>query len=301
MKKSNQWFLVAALSAILFAGCEKTEQKPIQILDHTRSELTVRLQENSELVHRVYRDTTIELSTGVSETHVHLMDVNGHSLRIFILEADLNQPAVKLHPLTPFGEDAYARQTVPEMVSYAESEGRVLFASNADFFAGSTGEPRSIVYKSGAPIRTIIPAGWTFFGVSKSGELMIGNDADYEREKANIYHALGGNQTLVKNGEPVIHTDNTIEPRTAVGYTADNHVYFMVVDGRKYDYSYGVSFTDLGQLMHALGVTESINLDGGGSSTFLVNDPAESTYKVRNRTSDGAPRAVANGWAIIAE
>lgn len=301
MKKNNQWFLIAALSAILLAGCEKDEQQHIRILDHTRSELTTRLQENSGLVHRVYRDTTIELSPGVSETHVHFMDVNGHSLRIFILEADLNQPGGKLHPLTPFDDDAYARQTIPEMVSYVESKGRVLFACNADFFNGTTGEPRGIVYKSGVPIRTTIPAGWTFFGVSKSGELMIGDDVDYEREKADIYHALGGHQALVRNGEPVIHTDATIEPRTAVGFTADNHVYFMVVDGRKYDYSYGISFTDMGLLMHALGATESINLDGGGSSTFVVNDPAESAYRVRNRTSDGAPRAVANGWAIIAE
>src|SRR5690606_14731585 len=176
MKKMNQWFLAAALTALLFAGCEKDEQKPIQILDHTRSELTVRLQENSGLVHRVYRDTTIELSTGVSETHVHFMDANGHSLRIFILEADLNNSAVKLHPLTPFGEHAYARQTIPEMAGYAESAGRVLFACNADFFNGTTGEPRGVVYKAGVPIRTTMPEGWTFFGVNKSGALMIGND-----------------------------------------------------------------------------------------------------------------------------
>lgn len=301
MKKSNQWFLLAALSATLLAGCEKDEQQPIQILDHTRSELTIRLQENSGLIHRVYRDTTIELSPGVSETHVHFMDINGHSLRIFILEADLNDPTVKLHPLTPFGRDTFARQTVPEMVSYAESEGRVLFGCNADFFDTNTGEPQGIVYKAGVPIRTEIQEDWAFFGISKTGAPMIGNDADYEREKDNIYHALGGRQFLVKDGTPVFHTANTIEPRTAVGYTSDNRVYFMVVDGRKYDYSYGINFTDLGLLMHALGVTKSINLDGGGSSTFLVNDPAESTYKIRNRTSDGAPRAVANGWAVIAE
>ena len=75
----------------------------------------------------------------------------------------------------------------------------------------------------------------------------------------------------------------------------------MVVDGRKYDYSYGINFTDLGQLMHALGAVASINLDGGGSSTFLINNPLESVYQVRNRPSDGVPRAVANGWAIVAE
>lgn len=211
----------------------------------------------------------------------------------------MNQPDIKLHPLTPNGTEVYGRQSVPDMVNYVGSEAKVLFASNADFFNATTGEPRGIVYLAGKAIRTGIPAGWTFFGLSKSGQLMIGDDAYYEAHKEEIFHALGGHQTLVAGGKPVSHSDVSVEPRTAVGFTEGNKLYFVIVDGRKYDYSYGINFTDLGQLMHALGAHESINLDGGGSSTFLIHNPFDSIYQVRNRPSDGMPRAVANGWAIV--
>lgn len=297
IKQQALWFMLALSS---LASCEKDEKGIIRVLDHTRSELTLRLQENSTLIHRVYSDTTLELHPGVQETDIHYQDINGHTMRIFIVEADMNQSTIQLHPLTPNGATAYGRQSVPEMVKHVDSTSKVLFASNADFFNATTGEPRGIVYLSGQAIRSTIPAGWTFFGVSKSGQLMLGDDSDYKAQKAEIFHALGGHQRLVKDGEPVSHTDASVEPRTAVGFTADNKLYFMVVDGRKYDYSYGINFTDLGQLMHALGVKESINLDGGGSSTFLINNPLSTSYEIRNRPSDGTPRAVANGWAIVA-
>jgi hypothetical protein len=301
MKTIKQKFLWFMLALAPFASCEKDDNGTIKIFDNTRSELTLRLQENSSLVHRVYSDTTIELHPGVSETDIHYLDQNGHTMRVFILEADMNLPGVRLHPLTPNGETAYGRQSVPDMVGYVDSNAKILFGCNADFFNATTGEPRSIVYVSGQAIRTTIPTGWTFFGLSKSGQLIIGDNSDYQAQKADIFHALGGHQTLVKDGEAVTHTDATVEPRTAVGFTANNKLYFVVVDGRKYDYSYGINFTDLGQLMHALGAVESINLDGGGSSTFLTRNPLESVYQVRNRPSDGTPRAVANGWAIVAE
>ncbi|MFC6099296.1 phosphodiester glycosidase family protein [Olivibacter domesticus] len=298
MKKIKQYLFWFILGLTALVGCEKDYTGTIKILDDTRSELTVRLQQNSALIHHVYTDTTLELHPGVTETDIHYQDANGHTMRIFILEADMNQPDVKLRPLTPNDATAYARQSIPDMVEYIAPSTKVLFGCNADFFNATTGEPRGIVYLSGQAVRTTIPAGWTFFGLSKTGQLMIGDDSDYQAQKADIFHALGGHQTLVKDGEPVSHTDTSVEPRTAVGFTNDNKLYFVVVDGRKYDYSYGINFTDLGQLMHALGVKESVNLDGGGSSTFLINNSVDMTYEVRNRPSDGTPRAVANGWAI---
>lgn len=297
MKQSFFWFI---LVFTLLTGCDKEDTGAIKTLDDNRSELTLRLQENSSLIHRVYTDTTLELHPGVTETDIHYQDVNGHTMRIFILEADMNKTDIGLHPLTPNGAAAYGRQTIPDMVNYVNPNQRVLFACNADFFNATSGEPRSIVYLSGQAVRTTIPAGWTFFGISKSGQLLMGDGAYYEAHQADILHALGGHQTLVKAGEPVSHTDDSVEPRTAVGFTDDHKLYFVVVDGRKYDYSYGINFTELGQLMHALGAKESINLDGGGSSTFLINNPSSSSYEIRNRPSDGTPRAVANGWALVA-
>jgi exopolysaccharide biosynthesis protein len=48
-----------------------------------------------------------------------------------------------------------------------------------------------------------------------------------------------------------------------------------------------------------VGADDAVNLDGGGSSTFAVRDPALSLVTVRNAPSDGTARAVANGIGIF--
>ncbi len=58
----------------------------------------------------------------------------------------------------------------------------------------------------------------------------------------------------------------------------ENHLVFVVVDGRSPGYSAGVTMTELAQIMVDLGATTAYNLDGGGSSTMvfdggLVNNP----------------------------
>lgn len=288
------------VSSFLYS-CEKTEDTEIQILDHTRSEVTNRLTGNSSLVHRVYTDTTIILHAGVESTDIHFMDSKGHSIRAFILKADMNKADLKLQPLTPFGSEAFAMQTIPDMLKYVSKDLKVLFGVNSDFFNTSTGEPRSILYLQGKPIRTIIPAERSYFGVNKNGQLIIGDGLSYEANKSEIYNAVGGHHTLVRDGVRVGQTDVSVEPRTAVGFTSDNIVYFVVVDGRRYDYSYGINLTDLSEIMLALGSWQSINLDGGGSSTYVINNPLGQVLQVRNWSSDRSPRAVANGWALVSK
>jgi exopolysaccharide biosynthesis protein len=74
------------------------------------------------------------------------------------------------------------------------------------------------------------------------------------------------------------HSIQGEQPRTAVGVIDDNHLVFVVVDGRSPGYSAGVTMTDLAEIMQSLGATTAYNIDGGGSSTMyfdgeLVNDP----------------------------
>ena len=74
------------------------------------------------------------------------------------------------------------------------------------------------------------------------------------------------------------HSIQGEQPRTAVGVVDDNHLVFVVVDGRSPGYSAGVTMTGLAEIMQGLGATTAYNLDGGGSSTMvfggeLVNNP----------------------------
>ena len=107
--------------------------------------------------------------------------------------------------------------------------------------------------------------------------------------------AVGGGPVLVHDNkakvtweEEVMFWSGTIppperHPRSAIGYTADNHVIMLVIDGR-YSGSRGVSLQELADIMVSLDCVEALNLDGGGSSALvvmqkLINRPEGGTFQ----------------------
>jgi len=106
----------------------------------------------------------------------------------------------------------------------------------------------------------------------------------------NVLVGIGGAPTLVKNGQINVTYNQEImwgsgvgydnrDPRTAVGFTANNHVIMIVADGRQ-TISEGVGLPELAQIMIDLGCIEAMNLDGGGSTQMAVggqyvNTPSE--------------------------
>ena len=58
-------------------------------------------------------------------------------------------------------------------------------------------------------------------------------------------------------------------PRTAIGYTEDNNLVLVAVDGREGS-SVGLTLVELAKLMKTLGCTNAINLDGGGSTVMYI-------------------------------
>tara|TARA_B100000886_G_C20380032_1_gene473527 strand:- start:145 stop:1077 length:933 start_codon:yes stop_codon:yes gene_type:complete len=61
-----------------------------------------------------------------------------------------------------------------------------------------------------------------------------------------------------------------IQPRSAIGYTTQNELILMVVDGRQSD-SRGVYLEELALLMSQFNCVEALNLDGGGSSALIAD------------------------------
>ena len=126
-----------------------------------------------------------------------------------------------------------------------------------------------------------------------------------------VRHAVGGRLRLLKNGkinQMLVdkHLENkkrhapgkrsqelnlSHEPRTALGYNADT-LFLVVADGRQPKYSTGLTLYELASILIELGATEAINLDGGSSSTFVVND------EVVNQPSGRQEREVLNAVFI---
>ncbi|HSF99472.1 MAG TPA: phosphodiester glycosidase family protein [Vicinamibacterales bacterium] len=69
-------------------------------------------------------------------------------------------------------------------------------------------------------------------------------------------------------------------PRTLVGVDRRGFIWLVAVDGRRPDHSVGMTFSELDRLAGRLGLTDALNLDGGGSTTMVVNG------QVVNRPSD---------------
>ncbi|HUF52306.1 MAG TPA: phosphodiester glycosidase family protein [Dehalococcoidia bacterium] len=76
-------------------------------------------------------------------------------------------------------------------------------------------------------------------------------------------------------------------PRTAIGTDDAGFLYLVTVDGRS-GASVGMTIGELSGYLGGLGITKAINLDGGGSSTFMVHS------LIWNSPSDGQERDVAS-------
>ena len=87
----------------------------------------------------------------------------------------------------------------------------------------------------------------------------------------------------------------TRNPRSGIGVTADNRVLLVVVDGRRSPVAIGVSYSQMAELMMALGAVNATVLDGGGSSTLWGR-----TTGVLNQPSDGSERNVAMALCLVA-
>ncbi|MFZ1312040.1 MAG: phosphodiester glycosidase family protein, partial [Chitinophagaceae bacterium] len=79
-------------------------------------------------------------------------------------------------------------------------------------------------------------------------------------------------------------------PRTAMGYTGDNKLVILVIEGRNPGKAEGATLIQQAQIFKDLGCREAINLDGGGSSCMLVN--GKETIKVSDASGQRPVPAV---------
>ena len=95
----------------------------------------------------------------------------------------------------------------------------------------------------------------------------------------NVKEAIHAGPILVKNNTINVTSEqevffNTpvdgVQPRSAIGYKKNGDIIMMVVDGRQVD-SRGAYLKELAMLMIQFDCEEALNLDGGGSSSLIIN------------------------------
>ena len=113
-----------------------------------------------------------------------------------------------------------------------------------------------------------------------------------------IKNSLGANHVLLRGGRilPIDENDDFVNgghPRTIFGWDKQGRLTLVTIGSATPGRRGGVSLPAAARLMQNLGMIGAVNLDGGGSSTFVDHG------RVFNHPSDGAARAVTNAWLVF--
>ena len=106
------------------------------------------------------------------------------------------------------------------------------------------------------------------------------NRAGIDQPIGAVYNAISGLPLIVEVGRisTEIKPDEYyagVHPRSAAGLNRDKRTLLLfVVDGRQPNYSEGVTLPELAQIAIEYGADSAFNLDGGGSSTLVIEDSA---------------------------
>jgi exopolysaccharide biosynthesis protein len=187
-----------------------------------------------------------------------------------------------------FANDSFGENITQTTSAIAEAN-NAIFAINGDYYGfRDTG----IVIRNGVVFRDDgARQGLAFY---RDGTVKVYDETTTTAEQLladGVWNTLSFGPSLLDAGEVAegiedVEVDTNFgnhsiqgeQPRTAVGIIDENHLVFVVVDGRSPGYSAGVTMTGLAEIMQGLGATTAYNLDGGGSSTMyfnggLVNNP----------------------------
>lgn len=266
-----------------------------------------------------YTDFHVETSTlapGVIQEIHTASTADNKQIVYYLATADLTSPYVdvyanynncnptewKMTRVLDQAEAAQSKYGEPGSADYIQNY-QVVAAINADGFNMATGEPSGLLIMDGTEYHSVNSNG--FFGITKTGKAVIGTTAEYNSTYKNtLRDAVGGFGTmLVVDGEIAVTPDssyyNNRNPRTAVGITRTGKVVFMVLDGRQEPVSCGGSMQEIAQIMREAGCVDAINLDGGGSTTYVSKPEGSDALEVTSKPSDGYARSVSSTLMIV--
>ena len=268
--------------------------------------------------HDVFKHTEATLAPGVEQYINYAYAKDGNQMVYYVTVADISRDDVlvqtsykdqyrdkilgmsKLTDQVASANEYYSDPASPQFISEYYN---VVAGVNASFYNMTTGQPMGITYIDGESFGTSHYD--NFFAILKDGSAVIDytkNLGNYTDDKA-VMQAAGGSQWVVRDGKDVTalasgsyNTDRHC--RTSVGITAEGKVVFMVLDGRQEPFSCGGSMHEIAQIMLEAGCVAAINLDGGGSTTYVAKQEGEDNVSVVNRPSDGSERSISAGLII---
>ncbi|XP_034004002.1 N-acetylglucosamine-1-phosphodiester alpha-N-acetylglucosaminidase-like isoform X2 [Trematomus bernacchii] len=190
-----------------------------------------------------------------------------------------------LEPGGPGGCEENPRVSVEETAAPAGC----LYAQNAGFFNITSDGCLGNVVSDGRMVRDSGGVQNAQFGIRRDGTLVFGylSQEDVLDQSNPFEQLVSGVVWLLRNGEVYINQSLKAEcdkivdmelfrdfvdvrsGRTAVGHDVNGNVVMFHVDGQTH--KRGMSLWEVADFLKNNGVINAINLDGGGSSSFVIN------------------------------
>ena len=275
-----------------------------------------------DLVENIYYDVfSSEKSTlapGVTQEINMAYTADDKQIKYYIATADINSPYVNVYanynendPSLGWAMSRVLDQALAAQKRHGDPESpyyipnyTVVAATNGAAYNMTTGEPRGLLVMGGVEYHA--PDSNGFFGILKDGTAVIGSTEEYYelKEQGLVMEGIAGfGATLVKDGKIVVsyspgYTGDRAS-RTAVGITKTGKVVLLVLDGRQEPVSCGGSMQEIAQIMLEAGCVDAVNLDGGGSTTYVAKQEGSDELTLVSSPSDGFQRSVSTSLIIV--
>ena len=265
------------------------------------------------VVTEVMWDTTFNVTNGLDYYQMKLSTDEGGKQDIYLLRTN---PAMGLDIVVAISsettESEWCRQLLSEMAANLDSPSKPVYAMiNADFCVNDPPiHPRGPVHCNGrvwSSTFDLDPSlnqqGLSYVGVTYDGKMTIAPRDSYPAAQSSLKECTGAGVIMLRGGLVKSGYGDKRDPRTAMGYTSDNIVWMLAVDGRHG--TSGMTYGEMASIFKALGCTDAVNLDGGGSTEMLLRDPRSGEISIRNWPSDptagegGQERPRPDAWAIV--
>ncbi|MGM9912823.1 leucine-rich repeat protein [Floccifex sp.] len=180
---------------------------------------------------------------------------------------------------------------------------------NASLFNITTGEPMGVLVMEGTTYKEDM--GLPYLAAFDDGSVGIfyggttlasatSQQTQKQGHQVNLVDAISGWVVLVDGDQVASNGSNGgYYPRTAVGLKEDGTVVMMQSDGTQAPRSTGYTLEEMGYMMKSLGCVIALELDEGGSSTFISQREGESDLSLRNTPAGGSERGVASTILVV--
>lgn len=135
-------------------------------------------------------------------------------------------------------------------------------------------------------------------GITDDGKLkLMSNATGEEALKAKIKDGMVFGPFLIVNGKSleIVGDPWGKSPRMAIAQRKDGVMMFLAIDGK--NYIDGASLQDVLNILERYGAYNAANLDGGQSSTMIVEGELENNPPAEAKRTKG--RYVVTGWGLI--